>query len=63
MDQMTDLASDCDTDSDVSDIDGEIEESNSDISHGSVDEIDYDQVDANTATVETTVLRGTMNVK
>ena len=46
------LASYCYTDSDLTDIGGEIEEmeeSNSDISDGSVEESDYDQGDANTA--------------
>ena len=46
-----DLAPDCYTDSGLADIGGEIdemEECNSDISDGSVEESDYDQLDANT---------------
>ena len=45
----TGLAPDCDTESDLSGIGGEIEESNSDICDSSVDERDNDQVYANTA--------------
>ena len=47
----TDLALGCSTDTDLSDIDGEIEEmeeSNVDVSDGGADESDYDQGDANT---------------
>ena len=46
----TDIALDCDTVSDLSHIGDENEESNSDIGDSSVDESDYDQVDANTVT-------------
>ena len=48
----TGFTPDCDTDSHLSDIGGEIEdleESNKDMSDSSVDESDYDQMDANTA--------------
>ena len=47
-----DLAPDCDTESDLSDVGDEIEEldkSNDDISDNSVDVSDFDQVDANFA--------------